>query len=192
MNTPSFYLKKYFSKSIIDHLTSISPVFDVETLFLLAKTSDVISGAVQDPLFWQDKKYWKFTNDQQIGYLPTVIDQNAFNLTDIKLFEETFAIPENAIMFFVINNLDGKNEFIWKLKNDVSGEEIIVKSVPFFVWKFKDLGNFTLSVEVFDNRNTRYVSQVQNFIRVLDKRRYVRETEDRLNRRKLQLIKNQS
>lgn len=189
----TFFLpKKVFSKSITDHLTSISPVFDVETLFLLAKTSDVISGAVQDPLFWQDKKYWKFTNDQQIGYLPTTIDQNAFNLTDIKLFEETFAIPENAIMFFVINNLDGKNEFIWKLKNDVSGEEIIVRSVPFFVWKFKDLGNFTLSVEVFDNRNTRYVSQVQNFIRVLDKRRYVRETEDRLNRRKLQLIKNQS
>ncbi len=189
----TFFLpKKVYSKPLIDHLKTLSPVFDTETLFLLAKTSDILSGAVQDPLFWQEKKYWKFVNDEQIGYLPTTIDQNAFNLNDIKLFNETFAIPENGIMFFFVNNLDGKNEFIWKLTNDITGEEIITKSVPFFVWKFKDLGNFTLSVDVFDNRGTQYSSKVQNFIRVLDKRRYIRETEDRLNNRKLKLLKSRA
>jgi hypothetical protein len=189
----TFFLpRKVFSHQLINYLKQLSPVFDDETMFLLSKTSDIISGAAQDPSFWVDKKYWKFVNDQQIGYLPTTIDQNAFNINDIKLFEETCAVPENAIMFFVINNLDGKNEFIWTLTNDVTGEEIKAKSVPFFVWKFKDLGNFTLTVDVIDNRNTTYTSKVQNFIRVLDKRRYTGEVEDKLNARKLRLLKSRA
>lgn len=190
----TFFLpKKVFSKKTIDFLKSLSPVFDDETMFLLAKTSDVLSGAVQDPSFWQETDYWRFINDEQIGYLPTTIDQNAFNLNDIKLFEETFNVPENAIVFFVINNLDGKSEFIWRLTNYRTGEEIIrVKSVPFFSWKFKDLGEFTLSVEVIDNRGTSYVSEVQNFIRVLDKKEYIRTTERKLNDRKLELTRSRS
>ena len=136
-------------------------------------------------------KYWKFTNDEQIGYLPTTIDQNAFKISDIKIFEETFIVPENAIVFFVINNLDGKNEFIWKLSNSVTNEEIIlVKSVPFFVWKFKDLGQYSLSVQVFDNKNNTYFSEMQNFIRVLNKSDYVGEIEQALNLRKIDLLKN--
>lgn len=190
----TFFLpKKVFSNNTIDFLKNLSPVFDDETMFLFAKTSDVISGAVQDPDFWEDTKYWKFDGDSQIGYLPTTIDQNAFNINDIKIFEETFAIPENGIVFFVINNLDGKNEFIWTLTNYITGEEVIrAKSVPFFAWKFKDLGSFTLKVEVFDNRNTKYESTVQNFIRVLDKKEYIKETERKLNDRKLRLTKNLS
>lgn len=190
----TFFLpKKVFSHELISYLESISPIFDSETMFLFAKTSDVLSGAVQDPNFWQDTKYWKFENDVQSGYLPTTIDQNAFNINDIKLFEESFAIPENGIVFFVINNLDGKQEFIWKLINSVTGEEVMrVRSVPFFVWKFKDLGTFTLSVEIIDNRNTSYSNSIQNFIRVLDKKEYVREIEHRLNNRKLALLKSRA
>jgi len=190
----TFFLpKKVFSHELISYLESISPIFDSETMFLFAKTSDVLSGAVQDPNFWQDTKYWKFNNDVQSGYLPTTIDQNAFNINDIKLFEESFTVPENGIVFFVINNLDGKQEFIWKLINSVTGEEVMrVRSVPFFVWKFKDLGTFTLSVETIDNRNTSYSNSIQNFIRVLDKKEYVREIEHRLNNRKLALLKSRA
>jgi len=190
----TFFLpRKVFSKQLIDYLKSISPIFDDETMFLHAKTSDVLSGAVQDPGFWQDKKYWKFVNNKQIGYLPTTIDQNVFNINDIKMFEEGFTIPENGIMFFVINNLDGKNDFIWKLNDTLSGEEIIrVKSVPFFVWKFKDQGTYTLSVEAVDNRNTSYYSSVENFVHVVGKKEYTSRIESRLNRRKLDLLKNQA
>jgi hypothetical protein len=187
----TFFLpKNVYSRNTIDFLKNISPVFDEETLFLLAKTSNILSGAVQDPGFWQDSKYWKFSGSEQIGHLPTTLDQNAFNINDIKIFEETFAVPENAIIFFTVNNLDGKNEFIWKLTDYLTGEEVIqVKTVPFFVWKFKDLGNFSLSVEVTDNRGTKYFTQVQNLIRVLDKRQYIKEIEGRLNKRKQELLK---
>lgn len=188
----TFFLpRKVFSKSTVDFLKTISPVFDDETLFLHAKTSDLISGAVQNPLFWVNQKYWKFDEDEQTGYLPTTIDQNAFNINDIKLFDETFYVPQNGIVFFVINNIDGKNDFIWTLIDTITGEEIFrAKSVPFFVWKFKDLGKYSIKVQVFDNKKTEYVNTMENFVRVLDKRRYDQETETRLNRRKLSLLKN--
>jgi hypothetical protein len=188
----TFFLpKKVFSQKLINYMASISPVFDSETMFLHAKTSDVLTGAVQDPNFWEDEKYWKFIDDEQYGYLPTTIDQNVFNITDVKIFNGTFSIPKSGIAFFVINNLDGKSEFIWSLTNDITGEEVVrVKSVPFFVWKFSDLGNYTLSVEVYDNRKTKYESVVQNFIRVLPRQKYVTEIEHRLDLRKIELSKN--
>lgn len=185
-----FVPKKVFSQSLINHLVANYPSFDEETLFLFAKTSDVLDGSVQNPNFWVDD-HWYFDNDIQYGFLPTTIDQNVFNINDIKLFNSTFAIPENGIAFFVINNLDGKNDFIWSLTNDVTGEEVIrVKSVPFFIWKFKDISNFSLKVTVIDNRETNYENSVQNFIRVLNKTQYSSEIEDRLNIRKNDLLKN--
>jgi hypothetical protein len=185
----TFFLpRKTFSKGLIDYLKALSPVFEDETMFLLAKTSDVLSGAVQDPGFWKEQKYWDFNNDVQRGHLPSTIDQNAFNISDIKIFDETFIMPQNNIGFFVVNNIDGKSEFIWTLSNTISGEEIIrVKSVPFFVWKFKDLGKFSLSVRIYDNRKNEYFGISENLINVFDKKQYIRYTEDQLNTRKLKL-----
>ena len=185
-----FTPKRVFSQALVDHLVANYPAFEEENLFVFAKTSDVLSGNMQNPNFWVDD-YWYFDNNQQYGFIPTTIDQNVFNINDIKLFNGTFAVPENGIVFFVINNLDGKNDFIWSLTNTVTGEEVIrVKSVPFFVWKFKDIGSFSLKVTVIDNRETNYENSVQNFIRVLNKSKYSLETEDRLNTRKNYLIKN--
>ena len=187
-----FTPKKVFSQSVVDHLLLNYPSFDEETLFLFSKTSDILSGAVQDPNFWVDD-YWYFENNFQYGFLPTIIDQNSLNINDIKFFKDTFSLPENGIAFFVVNNLDGKSDFIWTLTNTLTGEEIIrVKSVPFFAWKFKDIGSFSLKVEVKDNRETNYQNSVQNFIQVLDKKKYLSRIEERLNLRKNELIKNKT
>ena len=188
----TFFLpKKVHSKRAVDFLKSVSPVFDEETLFLLAKTSDLLNGSVQDPQFWVEEKYWKFENDKQRGHLPTAIDQNAFNFTSVKIFKDSFAIPENGIVFFVINNIDAKNDFIWTLRDEPNNETIItVRSVPFFVWKFKDIGTYTLSVDVIDSNKTIYQNSVKNLVRVLDKTDYVSHTETRLNQRKNKLMNN--
>jgi hypothetical protein len=184
-----FLSKEIYSDRLINFLQSISPVFDVETLFLLAKTSDLIKGTVQDPNFWVDKKYWKFNNGLQTGHLPTVIDENAFNINDIKVFEDSFNLPENGVAFFSINNIDGKTEFIWTLFNSITGEEIVrTRSVPFFVWKFKDLGRYTIKVEVHDNKGSVYVNQIDKMINVVSKNQYISNIETRLNRRKLELL----
>jgi hypothetical protein len=187
-----FTPKKVFSQKLIDHLNLNYPNFDEETMFLFSKTSDLLDGSIQDPNFWVDD-YWYFDGNSQYGFLPTTIDQNSLNVNDVKLFKETFSVPENGIIFFVVNNLDGKNEFIWTLINTITGEEIFkVKSVPFFIWKFKDIGNFSLNIEVIDNRETNYRNGVQNFIRVLDKKSYIKNVENRLNLRKNELIKNKT
>jgi hypothetical protein len=190
MDKYTFFLPRdVYSKRLIDYLHQISPVFDTETLFLYAKTSDLIKGTVQDPGFWVDQKYWKWENDKQIGYLPTIIDQNSFNIGDIKVFEDSFNIPENNIMFFTVNNLDGKNEFIWTLFDSITGAEIVrAKSVPFFIWKFKDLGRYTLKVEVTDNKGGVYVNQIDRFINVIPKKQYIKNIETRLNRRKISFL----
>jgi hypothetical protein len=107
------------------------------------------------------------------------------------LFKDSFVLPENGIVFFVINNIDGKNEFIWTLRDEPNNKTIIkVRSVPFFVWKFKDIGTYTLSVDVIDSNKTIYKNSVKNIIRVLDKTNYMINTETRLNLRKNKLINN--
>lgn len=186
----TFFLpKNLYSDRLIQRLKSLSPTFDTETLFLHSKTSDLLNGNAQNPYYWQDKGYWKFIDDVQRGYLPTTIDQNSFNINDIKLFESSFMTPENSILFFVVNNIDGKNEFIWTLTDDITGEEVVrAKSVPFFVWKFKDLGKYSLKVEVYDNRGTLYTNEIKNFITVLNKIDYTTYVEKRLNTRKVNLL----
>ena len=178
-----------YSKSVINLLKSISPLFEEETLFLYSKTSDQLTGAVQDPSFWESSKYCEWINNKQRGYLPTILDQNAFNPNDTKMYSETFYTPEDNPVFFVVNNIEGKSDFIWTLYDSTNTEVVRVKSVPFFVWKFKDLGDFTLKCEVFDNVGGRYVSQLENFIRVLDKKQYITSVESRLNSRKANIVK---
>jgi hypothetical protein len=180
-----------FSTNLINHLQANYPQFDEENLFLFAKTSDILTGQVSDPNYWvQD--YWDFVNNQQIGFLPTLMDQNIFNTNDIKIFNETFNTPENSILFFVVNNIDGKKDFIWTLTDSNGNTIISVKSVPFFIWKFKDIGEFSISVTVIDNRETNYQNGVQKFIKVLNKNNYILEVEEKLNIRKNRLLKNTS
>jgi hypothetical protein len=186
----SFFLPKHVhTDRVINHLQSLSPVFDPETLFLHAKTSDMLSGDVQDPSFWVNNLHWKWDNDVQTGSLPTVFDENAFNIKDIKIFDESFTIPENCPVFFNVNNLDGKKEFVWTLTDVDTDEEIVrVTNVPFFAWKFKDIGVFRLKADVTDNRGTVYSNEMDRMITVLDKTDYVKGIETRLNRRKNQLL----
>jgi hypothetical protein len=186
----TFFLPlEVYSQRLIDHFRSISPVFDVETMFLAAKTSDILTGAVQDPSFWVYERYWRFENDSQRGHLPTTIDQNAFAPGQAKVFEDSFYVPENAPVFFTVNNLDGKLEYIWTLFDHTTGEEIVrTRSVPFLVWKFKDIGRFTVKVDVYDNRGTVYTNQIDKMVNVMSKDQYISITEKRLNRRKTQLL----
>jgi len=117
------------------------------------------------------------------------MDQNSFSLDNIKVYEDSFNTPRNNIVFFAVNNIDGKNEFIWTLYNSDTGAEVVkVRSVPFFVWKFTDLGSYSLRVEVYDNAKTVYVNQIDRMINVLPKNRYIKNIETRLNRRKLNLL----
>ena len=186
----TFFLpREIYSDRLINHFESISPIFDPETMFLVSKTSDLLNGSVQDPSYWVNTKHWKFENDNQIGYLPTIMDQNSYNINDIKIYDSSFDIPENAIITFAINNLDGKNNFVWTLRDIGLDQEVIkVRSVPYFMWKFKDIGRFELTCEVTDNRNNTLTIKIDRHINVLNKKQYIKNTEKRLKRRKFDIL----
>lgn len=178
-----------YSQRVKDNLSSISTSFNEEMLFMFAKTSDMLNGNVDDPTFWETTKNMIISSDVQKGFIPTLYDQNSFNLNDIKIFDSSFTIPENCPVFFNINNLDGKSEYVWTLIDSNREEEIVrVTGVPFFVWKFKDLGNFKLKVQVTDNRGTVYENEIDRLINVVDKIDYIKYTETRLNRRKIEIL----
>ena len=184
-----FHPRNVYSQRLVDYLKNTFPMFDEDTLFLFAKTSDIITGAVQDPYFWQDKDYWRFENDKQIGYLPSTIDENSLKINSLKFFNERFKVPQHAPVFFVVNNLDGKQEYIWTLKDSFTKKEITkVKGVPFFVWKFSDLGKYDISVEVKDNAGGTYLQEIENFVTVNNKINYIENIETRLNNRKLNVL----
>ena len=146
-------------------------------------------GAVQDPYFWSNNEFWRYENDKQQGHLPTTIDENAFSVNKIKLFNQRFQVPKHAPVFFVIDSIDGKSEYIWTLTNSATGEEVVkVKGVPFFIWKFKDLGKYDMEVEVIDSSGASYFQKIENFITVNNKRNYITNIERRLDDRKIKLL----
>ena len=178
-----------YSLRTIDHLKNQSANFNPEMLFMFAKTSDMLNGNVDLSSFWKTGKYMEINSDIQKGFIPTVFDQNSFNISDIKIYDSSFTIPENCPMFFNVNNVDGKLEYIWTLIDSNSEEEIIrVTGVPFFVWKFKDIGNFKLKVEVADNRGSIYESEIDRLINVVNKLEYSKHIEKRLDRRKIEIL----
>jgi hypothetical protein len=184
-----FHPRNVYSQRLVDYLKANFPMFEEDTLFLFAKTSDIITGAVQDPYFWQDEDYWRFENDNQKGYLPSTIDENALNINNIKLFNERFKVPQHAPVFFVVNNLDAKQEYTWTLKDSFTKDEIArVKGVPFFIWKFIDLGKYDLSVEVKDSAGGIYFQELENFITVNNRINYIKSIETRLNHRKINVL----
>ena len=178
-----------YSPKTIDHLKNQSAKFNPEMLFMFAKTSDMLNGNVDLSSFWKTGKYMEINSDIQKGFIPTVFDQNSFNISDIKIYDSSFTIPENCPMFFNVNNVDGKLEYIWTLIDSNSEEEIIrVTGVPFFVWKFKDIGNFKLKVEVTDNKGSIYESEIDRLINVVNKLDYSNHIEKRLDRRKIEIL----
>ena len=184
-----FHPRDVYSQRLVDYLKATFPQFDEDTLFLFAKTSDIVSGAVQDPYFWSDEDYWRFENDKQTGYLPSTMDENALSINTLKLFYERFKVPQHAPVFFVVDNLDAKQNYTWTLKDSFSKEEIVkARGVPFFLWKFNDLGKYDLSVEVTDNAGGVYFQEIENFITVSNKINYIESIETRLNDRKLNVL----
>ena len=182
-------LENTYSPRTIDHLKNRSANFNSEMLFMFAKTSDMLNGNVDLSSFWKTNKYMEINNGIQKGFIPTVFDQNSFNTGDIKIYDSSFTIPENCPVFFNVNNLDGKKDFVWTLTDVDTDEEIIkVTNVPFFAWKFKDIGVFRLKADVTDNRGTTYSNEMDRLITVLNKTNYVKGIETRLNRRKNQLL----
>lgn len=190
----------FYSLKAMKELKRKYPNMDVETLFLTAPFKDIISGAVQDMQYWVDRKFVKWypgsgsgPNDSQVGFLPTEFDENALSMANIKLSENSFIAPKFVPIFFIVNNLKGKTDTIWTLTNvtdpNNNFDVIKIKGAPYFIWRFPEIGTYSLSVQTFDNNSNSYGNSIPNLVTILEPDDYVNLVEKQLDARKAQLLK---
>ena len=173
-----------YSESTMLRLESEYPNLDREMLFTYAPFFDIINGNTNNLSYWVDNKYMLFNDNIQDGFIPSLYDENYLSLTQIKIYKNTFFIPKFGLVFFVINNLTGINDYVWTLSDVNTGEEVIrVKDVPFFIWKFNTSSDYSLKAEVFDVKQNKYICNMERFISVKSRIDYVDFVERNLTER---------
>ncbi len=174
-----------YDRSKLTELDGKHPAFDIENLFVEAPYQDIVTGKTNNIQYWIDNKfiYQDTTKDIQKGFIPSLFDTNVFNLTQVKLYEDSFIIPKWAPIFFVINNIPGKTEFVWTLYDEDGDKKLIqIKDVPFFIWRFSELGQYRLEVQVTDNRGNIYNKSFSRFINVKSKDEYIQFIERKIDK----------
>ena len=147
--------------------------------------------------YWINKGFIEFTNTASgpsstptisvRGFLPSNHDQNTFNLTNLKIGSECLVLPLEHPVFAAISNIDSKKECIWTLKH--VGEEIAkIKSTSFFIWRFDEPGEYSLTVNVTDVNNNVF-SLTRDFFAANTKAipEYKNYLNNTLNRRKAKM-----
>lgn len=136
--------------------------------------------------------YRAVNNVVQQGFLPSAVDQNSLSLTNIKVSENTFIAPKFIPVFFVINNIKGKDSALWTLTDitDPQNPQLVVKikGAPYFIWRFPEIGQFSLVCDVSDQNANSFLGEAVHIITVLAKDDYIKIVEDQLNTRKVGLI----
>lgn len=204
VSSPSHRTSKYtffepvwaLSENFIDHMVNKFPNIDRETFFLSAPTSDIISGVVSDPQYWINKKSLRYNEDltEQTGFLKSVFDENSLSMSQIKITDNQIIVPKYLSVFFLVNSVWGKTETTWYLRkrnSDSTFTDIItIKGGPFFIFRFPETGDFYLKAEVKDNNGNIHELDYDPVVKVLSKDDYIESIEDRLNSRKVKILKN--
>lgn len=181
-----------YSDKILKILEQKYPQFDVETLFLNAPFKDIISGAVQNISYWENKKFIKYQNNAQKGFLPSVLDENTLSLSNIKISENAFVAPKFLPVFFLVNNIKGKIQVTWTLYDDTDPNNrvkiIRVRGISYFVYRFPETGVYSLDIEVRDSNNSIHIGESTNIIKIVNKEEYIQITETLLDSRKVKLL----
>lgn len=121
------------------------------------------------------------------GFLPSNYDQNSLSLTNLKIGSECLVVPLEHPVFATISNIDSKKECVWTLKH--VGQEIAkIKSISYFIWRFDEPGEYSLTAETTDV-NGNVFSLTRDFLAANTKKidqykNYINET---LNRRKAKM-----
>lgn len=187
----TFHEPQWFhSNEVLKTLELRYPSFDVETMFLMAPFRDVVDGAVQNLQYWKDRKYLKYDDLGQVqqGFMPSFLDENTLSLSNIKISENTFIAPKFLPVFFLVNNIKGKNQVDWTLYDDTDPDNRIkvikIRGISYFVFRFNEVGTYSLTAEVRDNTGGIHSGDAISIIRVVEKDEYISIIESLLDTRK--------
>jgi len=180
---------RVYSEEIVSWLESQFPLVDRDLLFLAIPFDDLIQGLGGTSQYWIDRGFVNYNQTAQTGFLPSTVDQNAFDLVGLKVSDDTLRIPLHMPLFIVVNNIDSKSETIWTLYKE-STPITTIKSTSYFTWRFTEVGKYSLTVSVVDSFGNRFATpKPLMFAEVLSNTDYVNYLEDTLNRRKVDLLR---
>jgi hypothetical protein len=166
-------INQYFKENNIDNVELLStslPIFDI------------INGSTSNVDYLIDNKYLIVSNDIQYGNIPMLYTENFLNLQTCKISKGSFMIPRFKHIFFIINNINGKSKYTWTLTNaDTKEIIIIVRKNPYFIWSFNEIGNYSISLDIYDYYNNEYSTYIENLISVVSKVNYIQNIELKLN-----------
>ena len=95
-----------------------------------------------------------------------------------------FIFAKYIPVFFVINNLSGKNYFEWYIKDLEANAEIIrIKGVPFLMWTFIKESSYEVGVRIIDNKTNEYKQELKYYVQILRSNDYVDYVEKELSLR---------
>jgi hypothetical protein len=180
---------RVYSEEIVSWLESQFPLVDRDLLFLEIPFNDLIQGLGGTSQYWIDRGFVNYSQTSQTGFLPSTVDQNAFDLVGLKVSDDTLRIPLHMPLFVVVNNIDSKSETIWTLYKE-STPITTIKSTSYFTWRFTEIGKYSLTASVVDSFGNKFTTpKPLMFTEVLSKTDYVKYLEDTLNRRKVDLLR---
>lgn len=181
------------SKNLIDYIGdgSLSLDWTVDTIVAFPDLVSATFSTEQTLFFTVTYTYRTFSDTVQAGFLPSVLDQNALSLSNIKLSENTFIAPKFIPVFFIVNNIKGKTDTIWTL-TDVTDPQnpnqiVVIKGGPYFIWRFSTIGSFTLRADVSDKNGNIFTAQIDNLINIVSKSDYINFIESQLDSRKISI-----
>lgn len=137
--------------------------------------------------YWIDKGFIAFDNTDSAnftttGYLPSNVDENSFNFSNLKINQSGITVPTGQPVFAAISNIDSKKETVWTLKH-FDQEIAKIRSKSFFIWRFDEPGEYSLFVTVKDSNNNTYELSKEfkavNAGSIDEYKKYVAETLDR-------------
>ena len=148
-----------------DQLAQIGYQIDEDLLFLDAPFFDVLStpGSIapaSDPMYWVNRGFISFSSEDSqdfevTGFLPSNYDQNAFTLNNTKIGLDGLVVPLFHPVIVAISNVYSKSQCDWTLY--AYDQEIVkIRSNSYFIWRFEDVADYRLTVEVTDFNGNKF------------------------------------
>ena len=155
---------------------------DIDLYALNIPDGDIINGEAKNFNYLIDNTYVSIEDENQRGVVPVLYQENHLNISTCKVYKDSFIIPKYKTVFFVINNISGKSKFKWNLIDSKNNSTIMTtRNCAYFVYRFNEVGEYNISVDIIDYNNNEYNRTIENMITVYNKKDYIENIEIRLN-----------
>jgi hypothetical protein len=129
------------------------------TFLDMLSQDDTVAGVTDSLTYWENAGYIKtepptslYPLGERRGHLPSWAGSGAFS-NEVRIYTGDFTVPLGVTLFFVCNHSEvpGKNDFRWKIVNEVNGKTVIdVKGKGFLIYTFDEPSQYSVYLSLTD------------------------------------------